>query len=169
MAITLSIVSNAKQDLSLFCIRACCPCLKLLAYQSTIIATWDEPTLMTTWKHVEQVCRYVYFKEDEYMKGRASSVGLDVTETGGITLAIAMRQTITSIKKGEDRPLRIVFTKTGCATQECTFSLHGTAWGSPVQSSAFPTVELLQYHLLAGPVSQSTQGTTSTTWLCPRP
>lgn len=68
---------------------------------------------------VVQVCRYVYFLEDEYMKGHSLPVSLDVKETGGITLAIALRFTIPLIKKGEDRPLRIVFPGTGCAAQEC--------------------------------------------------
>lgn len=59
--------------------------------------------------------RYVYFEENQYMRNSLLPVNFDFTETGGITLAVQMRFTVPAVKKGEDKPLRIVFpTPSGC-------------------------------------------------------
>ena len=70
-------------------------------------------------------CRYVQFLESEYLRSNALTVKLDMKETGGVTLAIFMRFTIPSAKRGEDKPLRIVLpTSSGCVCHgSCTVPL----------------------------------------------
>jgi hypothetical protein len=74
-------------------------------------------------------CRHLKFAQYEYMKGQVPNVTLDVKQTGGITLAIAMRFTRPSAQLGEDQALRILFpTPSKCAAilLECLCPLRSS-------------------------------------------